>query len=108
MSLAAVMEFTGAVTAGARVTDTIRTGIVDTTQFADNAPLLMLGMICAVISSSVCLTIATKIGMPVSTTHALIGGLVGFGIAAVGTGGVKWVEEGPGIAAINSGVVQVC
>ena len=108
MCLAAVMEFSGAVLAGAGVTDTIRNGIVDTAQFEGNPPLLMLGMVCAVIASSLCLTLATKIGMPVSSTHTLIGGLIGFGIAALGTGAVKWVSNEPGALPISSGVVQVC
>ncbi|SPO07626.1 related to phosphate-repressible Na+/phosphate cotransporter Pho89 [Cephalotrichum gorgonifer] len=107
MSVASVMEFSGAVFAGAGVTDTIRNGIIDTAQFADNPPLLMLGMVCAVTASALCLTIATKVGMPVSSTHTLIGGLMGFGIAALGTGAVKWVADEPGVAAISSGVVQV-
>lgn len=108
MCLAAVMEFSGAVLAGAGVTDTVRNGIVDTAQFEAKPPVLMLGMVCAVISSSLCLTLATKVGMPVSSTHTLIGGLIGFGIAALGTGGVKWVSNEPDTSAISSGVVQVC
>ena len=107
MCLAAVMEFSGAVGAGARVTDTIRTRIITIDEFSDNAPLLMLGMVCAVIASSLCLTMATKLGMPVSTTHSLMGGIIGFGIATHGTGGVRWVEKGTGLAVLNSGVVQV-
>lgn len=102
------MEFSGAVLAGAGVTDTIRNGIVDTAQFEDNPPVLMLGMVCAVVASALCLTIATKVGMPVSSTHTLIGGLIGFGIAALGTGAVKWVSNEPGVSPISSGVVQVC
>lgn len=65
MLLAAVMEFSGAVLAGTGVTDTIRNGIVDTAQFEGKPPLLMLGMVCAVIASSLCLSLATKVGMPV-------------------------------------------
>jgi sodium-dependent phosphate transporter len=108
MSVAAVMEFSGAVGVGARVADTIRTGIVDTTQFADSPAVLMLGMVCAVIASSLYLTFATKVGLPVSTTHSLMGGVIGFGVAALGGGGVKWVVEGEGASVISGGVVQVC
>ncbi|KAK0702372.1 phosphate-repressible phosphate permease [Lasiosphaeris hirsuta] len=107
MMVAAVMEFSGAVGVGSRVADTIRTKIVDTEQFRDSPAVLMLGMVCAVIASSVYLTFATKIGLPVSTTHSLLGGVIGFGIAALGVNGIQWVRPGGGLQAINSGVVQV-
>ncbi|KAF6830547.1 phosphate-repressible phosphate permease [Colletotrichum musicola] len=107
MMLAAAMEFSGAVGVGARVADTIRTKIVDTEQFADAPALLMLGMVCAVTASAVYLTFATKVGLPVSTTHSIMGGVIGFGIAALGVNGIQWVEPGGGMKALNSGVVQV-
>ncbi|KAK0622742.1 phosphate transporter [Immersiella caudata] len=107
MIIAAIMEFSGAVGVGARVADTIRTKIVDTQQFADSPAVLMLGMVCAIIASSLYLTFATKIGLPVSTTHSLMGGVIGFGVAALGFNGVQWVQPGGGLKAINSGVVQV-
>jgi len=101
------MEFSGAVGVGARVADTIRTKIVDTEQFADSPAVLMLGMVCAVVASSLYLTFATKVGLPVSTTHSLMGGVIGFGIAALGVNGIQWVQPGTGLQVINSGVVQV-
>ncbi|GJD02200.1 phosphate-repressible phosphate permease [Colletotrichum higginsianum] len=107
MMLAAVMEFSGAVGVGARVADTIRTKIVDTERFAETPALLMLGMVCAVTASSLYLTFATKVGLPVSTTHSIMGGVIGFGIAALGVNGIQWVEPGGGMKALNSGVVQV-
>ena len=107
MVIAAIMEFSGAVGVGARVADTIRTKIVDTQQFVDSPAVLMLGMVCAVIASSVYLTFATKVGLPVSTTHSLMGGVIGFGVAALGVDGIQWVMPGGGLQAINSGVVQV-
>lgn len=107
MCIAAVMEFSGAVGVGARVADTIRTKIVDTSQFIDSPAVLMLGMVCAVIASSVYLTFATKVGLPVSTTHSLMGGVIGFGIAALGVNGIQWVQPGTGLQVVNSGVVQV-
>lgn len=102
--VAAVMEFSGAVGVGARVADTIRTKIVDTNQFADSPAVLMLGMVCAVIASSLYLTFATKVGLPASATHSLMGGVIGFGIAAVGVNGVQWVSPDK---TINSGVIRV-
>jgi sodium-dependent phosphate transporter len=107
MCAAAVMELAGCVGVGGHVASTIKNNIVDVDAFAGAPALLMLGMVCTVVSSSVWLGFATKIGFPVSTTHTVIGGIVGFGIAAVGTDGVKWIAKGKGIDAINGGVVSV-
>jgi sodium-dependent phosphate transporter len=89
MILASIMEFAGSVGVGARVADTIRTKIVDTSLFKDEPAMLMLGMVCAVIASSCCLTLATRLGMPVSTTHAIMGGVIGMGVASVGASGMS-------------------
>ncbi|KAL2266775.1 hypothetical protein VTJ83DRAFT_6127 [Remersonia thermophila] len=105
MVLGSVMEFAGAVGVGARVADTIRTKIVDTTLFNENPAMLMLGMVCAVTASALCLTLATRLGMPVSTTHSIMGGVIGMGVAAVGADGVQWISKEGG--ALNSGVTQV-
>lgn len=102
MILGSIMEFAGSVGVGARVADTIRTKVVDTTLFSDDPALLMLGMVCAVVASSLYLTMATRIGLPVSTTHSIMGGVIGMGVAAVGADGVQWVGKG-----INDGVVSV-
>lgn len=107
MCAASVMEFAGAMGVGARVADTIRTKVVDTARFEDDPGMLMLGMVCAVIASSCYLTFATKVGFPVSTTHSIMGGVIGMGVASLGAEGVTWVAEGPGTAKISSGVVQV-
>ncbi|CAI7669555.1 unnamed protein product [Penicillium discolor] len=102
MILGSIMEFAGAVGVGNSVSDTIRTKIVEIDAFKDNAPLLMLGMCCAVVASSVYLTICTKIGLPVSTTHSILGGILGMGIALIGSDDIIWWGGD-----INSGVVQV-
>ncbi|KAK4225206.1 putative phosphate-repressible phosphate permease [Podospora fimiseda] len=107
MVLASIMEFAGSVGVGARVADTIRTKVVDTSLFADDPEMLLLGMVCAVVASSLYLTMATRIGLPVSTTHSIMGGVIGMGVAAVGADGVQWVGKGSGTGVINSGVVQV-
>ncbi|KAF7558080.1 hypothetical protein G7046_g5883 [Stylonectria norvegica] len=105
MALGSVLEFAGSVGVGARVADTIRTKVVDIDQFEDDPALLMLGMMCAVIASSVYLTCCTRIGLPVSTTHSIMGGVIGMGIALVGTDGIHWAEFSKGN--ISSGVVSV-
>lgn len=107
MILASIMEFSGSLGVGARVADTIRTKVVDTALFAETPSMLMLGMVCAVTASSIYLTFATKIGLPVSTTHSIMGGVIGMGVASVGASGVQWVGTGPGTGVINGGVVSV-
>ncbi|RAL63484.1 hypothetical protein DID88_003904 [Monilinia fructigena] len=91
MMIASVMEFGGAVGVGARVADTIRGKILSTKAFEAEPSVMMLGMTCALVSSSLYLTLATKLGLPVSTTHSIIGGVIGVGIAAIGTDGINWV-----------------
>lgn len=105
---AALMEFAGAVGVGGRVADTIRTKIVDTEAFDESPELLMLGMVCAVIASASYLTVATKFGLPVSTTHSILGGVLGMGVGALGGKGVTWVGyKDDGSVDITKGVVQV-
>ncbi|RYP44287.1 hypothetical protein DL768_009237 [Monosporascus sp. mg162] len=106
---ASIMEFAGAFGVGARVADTVRTGIVSPDHFESEPSVLMLGMTCAVIASSLWLTMATKLGLPVSTTHSIMGGVIGMGIASVGASNVTWVAP-PGTTGgevINTGVVSV-
>ncbi|KAL4922054.1 phosphate transporter [Aspergillus aurantiobrunneus] len=102
MILASIMEFAGGIGVGATVADTIRTKVVDLEYFRNDAPLLMLGMTCALVGSSIYLTIATRFGLPVSTTHSIMGGVIGMGVALVGAENVSWWGGD-----INSGVVQV-
>lgn len=90
MVLAALCEFLGAVLAGLRVLDTIKNKIIDVDRFNDDPAVLMLTMACALVGSSLWLTLATKIGMPVSTTHSIVGGVIGSGIAALGGNSVHW------------------
>jgi solute carrier family 20 (sodium-dependent phosphate transporter) len=104
---ASIMEFSGALGVGARVAETIRTKVVKTDSFKAKPALLMLGMLCAVFASSVYLTLATKLGFPVSTTHSIMGGVIGMGIGALGANGIVWTTPGKGTAIISGGVVQV-
>ena len=96
--IAAVFEFSGAVLVGSRVTSTIRSGILDTAayspmtgQFGPDGPLiLMIGMVSALLAAGIWLNIATAYGLPVSTTHAIVGAVVGFGSVAAGPSAVQW------------------
>ncbi|PTN17989.1 Pho89p [Saccharomyces cerevisiae] len=94
MGLAGLCEFLGAVLAGARVSGTIKNNIIDSSIFTNDPAVLMLTMTSALIGSSCWLTFATAIGMPVSTTHSIVGGTIGAGIAAGGANGVVWGWSG--------------
>ncbi|CAI1936999.1 hypothetical protein SEUBUCD646_0D04980 [Saccharomyces eubayanus] len=94
MVLAGLCEFLGAVLAGARVSGTIKNDIIDGSVYSKDPAVLMLTMTSALIGSSCWLTFATMIGMPVSTTHSIVGGTIGAGIAAGGANGVVWGWDG--------------
>lgn len=94
MIIASFCEFLGAVLVGSRVSDTIRTKILSVAAFEQDPAILMLGMVCALVASSTYLTFATRIGLPVSTTHCILGGVLGVGIATLGADGVNWGWKG--------------
>ncbi|KAG8731358.1 Na+/Pi symporter [Ceratobasidium sp. 423] len=98
VAIASVMEFLGAVLVGSRVASTIRNGIIDISIFNQDPAMLLLAMVCAVCASSLWLTMATRLSMPVSTTHSIIGSLIGVGVAAGGAKSVKWGWNGNGVA----------
>merc|ERR1712054_335918 len=83
MLIASCCEFLGAVLVGSRVADTIRTEILSVDLFENDPAILMLGMVCALVASSTYLTFATKTGLPVSTTHCILGGVLGMGVSQV-------------------------
>ena len=89
LGIAAVFEVAGALTAGRKVTLTIEAGIVDGTQLV-GAETLVWVMMSALISSAIWINIATYSRAPVSTTHSIIGGIIGAGLAAAGFASVKW------------------
>ena len=88
--VAAVLEFSGAFLAGGHVTDTVRKGILDADMVTGD-PLLW-GMLAALASAATLLLGATRIGLPVSTTHAIVGAIVGFGAVAIGPSSVNWAR----------------
>ena len=81
--VAAIFEFLGAFLAGGEVTATIRKGIIDAGMIED-ANILLFGMLASLLAAAVWLTVASRLGWPVSTTHSIVGAIVGFAIAAVG------------------------
>ena len=92
--VAAVFEFLGAVLAGGEVTSTIRKGIVDTDLLVSTPEVLIYGMLAALLAAGTWLFIASKNGWPVSTTHSIVGAIVGFAAVGVGVDAVQWGEVG--------------
>jgi PiT family inorganic phosphate transporter len=88
--LAGICNFCGAVLVGGHVTDTVRKGIVNTQAFTHDPRVLAHGMVCALLAAAVWLNLASYFGMPVSTTHSVVGAIVGFGILEAGLGHIQW------------------
>lgn len=92
--IAAIFEFSGAVLAGGEVTKTIRKGIIDAGGLAATPELLVYGMLAALLAAGCWLLIASSRGWPVSTTHSIIGAIVGFAIVGIGMHSVNWGKVG--------------
>lgn len=88
--IAAVFESTGALLAGGDVVNTISKGIIDVNTISDKNIFIAV-MMAALVSSAVWVNIATWFGAPVSTTHSIVGGVMGAGIAAAGFDAVEWI-----------------
>jgi len=96
--VAAVFEFAGAVLAGGGVTSTIRSGIIDSAWVVDQPELLIFGMLASLVAAGIWLLVASRFGWPVSTTHSIVGAIVGFAIVAYGVGAVEWDKVGTIVA----------
>ncbi len=92
--VAAVFEFLGAVLAGGEVTSTIRKGIVDASLLSETPELLIYGMLAALLAAGTWLLIASRNGWPVSTTHSIVGAIVGFAAVGIGIDAVQWDKVG--------------
>jgi PiT family inorganic phosphate transporter len=88
--IAVIFEFAGAVLAGGEVTATVRKGILDAGAFIDSPHLLVYGMLAALLAAASWLFIASSLSWPVSTTHSIVGAIVGFGAVGVGIDAVSW------------------
>ncbi|CAM3431378.1 inorganic phosphate transporter [Parendozoicomonas haliclonae] len=90
--VAILLEFSGAFLAGGSVTATIRKGIIDpeVSILVQHPELLVYGMLAALLSAATWLMIATNYGWPVSTTHSIVGAIVGFAVVGVGSDSVSW------------------
>ncbi|MEY8195223.1 MAG: anion permease, partial [Cycloclasticus sp.] len=92
--IAAIFEFAGAILAGGQVTSTIRKGIVDVSDLGATPEVLIFGMLAALLAAGTWLLIASFKGWPVSTTHSIVGSIVGFAIVGIGMDAVYWGKLG--------------
>lgn len=92
--IAAIFEFLGAYLAGGQVTATIRKGMMDTSLLVDSPELLIYGMLASLLAAGIWLLVATRAGWPVSTTHSIVGAIVGFAAVGIGVDAVNWAKVG--------------
>ncbi|WP_441004392.1 inorganic phosphate transporter [Pseudocolwellia agarivorans] len=92
--IAMIFEFAGAYLAGGEVTSTIRKGIIDASYFVDSPELLVFGMISALFAAATWLLVASVLGWPVSTTHSIVGAIIGFAAIGVSPDTVAWGKVG--------------
>jgi PiT family inorganic phosphate transporter len=108
--IAILFEFAGAYLAGGAVTSTIRSGIVEPMLLAENPELLVFGMMASLLAAGVWLLIATHFGWPVSTTHSIVGAIVGFAAVGISMEAVQWGKVGSIVASwvvspVTAGVI---
>ncbi len=92
--VAGVLEFAGALLVGSHVSETIRSGIIspDLPVFQENPMILVYGMTASLLSAAIWLQIASYLGWPVSTTHSIVGAVLGFGLVVGGMEAANWSE----------------
>lgn len=101
--LAAILEFCGAYFVGANVSETMQHGLIDTNMFLTQPIILILGMCGALFGTGIWLQIASYFGWPVSTTHAIVGAIIGFGWVIGGSDAVQWSKT---IAIVSSWIIS--
>jgi PiT family inorganic phosphate transporter len=92
--IAGIFEASGALIAGGDVVSTIKKGIIDIGAFEGNTQIFIWAMMAALLAAALWLNFATYLKAPVSTTHSIVGGVMGAGIAAAGFGVVAWATMG--------------
>ena len=88
--IAVVFEFAGAVLGGSNVTNTIRVGIINANLLSHTPYILIYGMTATLLAGATWMILASVLGMPVSITNAIVGGLVGFGVIVLGVHAIHW------------------
>ncbi len=96
--IAVIFEFAGAYLAGGDVTSTIRKGILDPMLISQDPELLVFGMMAALLAAATWLLVASMKGWPVSTTHSIVGALVGFAAVGISVDAVNWSKVGTIVA----------
>lgn len=96
--IAVIFEFLGAWLAGGQVTETIRKGIIDPALLVNDPQLLVYGMLASLLAAGSWLLIASMKGWPVSTTHSIVGAIVGFAVVGLGIESVGWPKVGQIVA----------
>lgn len=96
--IAMIFEFAGAFLAGGEVTSTIRKGIIDASALTNTPELLVFGMLASLLAAGIWLIVATYFGWPVSTTHSIVGAIVGFAAVGIGMDIVHWGKVGSIVA----------
>jgi len=92
--IATVFEFLGALLAGGAVTDTLRKGLIDPTSLVGQPELFVIGMLAALTATGLWLAVATRFGWPVSTSHTIVGAIIGFGVVNLGPQTIQWHKLG--------------
>ncbi len=92
--VAAVLEFSGAFFVGSSVSETIQNGIIDPTIFQAEPMIFVLGMMGSLLATGALLQVASYFGLPISTTHAIVGAVMGFGAIIGGIHAIHWDELG--------------
>lgn len=90
--IAMVFEFAGAYLAGGEVTETIRSGIVDVAVMTEHPDLFVYGMLASLLAAGTWLLIASILGWPVSTTHSIVGAIIGFAAVGISADAVQWAK----------------
>lgn len=90
--IAAILEFSGSVLVGSTVSETIQSGIVNPEVFQGEPMIFIIGMMGALLATGIWLQLASYLGLPVSTTHAIVGAVLGFGAIIGGVSAVHWDE----------------
>ncbi len=92
--ISGTMDCLGAILVGSQVTATIQKGVVDPCLFAGRPELMMWGMFSVLIGAATLVTVSTYFELPVSTTHAIVGSVTGFGLVSVGPANINWTTMG--------------
>ncbi len=92
--IATIFEFAGAYLAGGQVTATIRKGILDINLLSGSPELVVFGMLASLLAAGIWLVVASRAGWPVSTTHTIVGAIVGFAAVGIGVEAVQWGKVG--------------